>query len=164
MEGIITILIGIGGYFFLVDFPDRAATTTRAFLTDRECKFILDRINKDRGDAELEPFNLRKWAGAGLDPKIWGFAFLFFLNGTVAYAIAFFLPIILRNNIGFSLAASQCLVAPPYALAAILMYATAWAGDRWHFRGPVILFNATIGLIGLPILVSCNEDNVHEHR
>lgn len=164
MEGIITIIIGIGGYFFLVDFPDRAAATTRAFLTERECKFILDRIDKDRGDAELEPFNLRKWARAGLDLKIWGFAFLFFLNGTVAYAIAFFLPIILRNSLGFSLAASQCLVAPPYALAAILMYATAWAGDRWHFRGPVILFNATIGLIGLPILVSYDEGSLHEHR
>lgn len=154
MEGIITILVGIIGYLFLVDFPDRAASTTWGFLTERECQFILNRIKRDRDDADLAPFNLSKFLRAGLDFKIWGFAFLFFLNGTVAYAIAFFLPIILRHNIGFSLAASQCLVAPPYAFAAILMYTTALAGDRWHFRGPVVAFNAVIALIGLPILVS----------
>lgn len=153
MEGIITVLVGIGGYFFIVDFPDRAVATTGGFITEEEAKFVIDRINRDREDATLEPFNLKKWARAGLDLKVWGFAFLFFLNGTVAYAIAFFLPIILRNNIGFSLAASQCLVAPPYALAAIIMYITSWFGDKWHLRGPIVVFNAALGIIGLPMLV-----------
>ena len=54
---------------------------------------------------------------------------------------------------GFSIAAAQCLVAPPYVFAAILMYATAWFGDKYHMRGPILVFNAIIGLIGLPIMV-----------
>merc|ERR1711939_1241368 len=82
------------GYLFLVDFPDRAAKTSWAFLNERECQFIIRRIAKDRSDAELEPFNLKKWAASGLDLKIWGFALIFFSITTQAYAIAYFLPII----------------------------------------------------------------------
>jgi hypothetical protein len=135
----LTILIGIVGYFFLVDFPDRPAKTAWRFLNEEECQFITRRIAQDRDDAELEPFSLKKWTRAGLDPKIWGFALLFFFNGTIAYGIAFFLPIILRYNLGFSIAASQCPVVPPYALAALLMYATAWASDKMRLRAPFIV-------------------------
>ncbi|KAK5331824.1 hypothetical protein LTR93_000829 [Exophiala xenobiotica] len=152
MEGILTCVVGIIGYFFLVDFPDKAARTSWAFLNERECQFITRRIAKDRGDAELEPFNLKKWAASGLDLKIWGFALIFFSITTQAYAIAYFLPIILHNNMGFSIGAAQCLVAPPYAFAGILMFATSWAGDRWRMRGPVLIFNCFICFVGLPLM------------
>lgn len=69
------------------------------------------------------------------------------------YAIAYFLPVILRNEMGYSVGAAQCLVAPPYAFAGILMFGTAWLGDKYHVRGPVLIGNAIIGLVGLPILV-----------
>jgi len=52
----------------------------------------------------------------------------------------------------FSIGASQCLVAPPYALAAIVMYGTGWWGDKYHMRGPVIVFNMLLCIIGLPIM------------
>jgi sugar phosphate permease len=71
----------------------------------------------------------------------------------VSYAIAYFLPIILSQKMGFSIAAAQCLVAPPYVFAAILMFSTAWVGDKYHMRGPILVFNAIIALIGLPIMV-----------
>lgn len=53
---------------------------------------------------------------------------------------------------GFSVGAAQCLVAPPYALAAIVMYATGWLGDKYHIRGPIIIANMVLCLIGLPIM------------
>ncbi|KIX04386.1 uncharacterized protein Z518_05254 [Rhinocladiella mackenziei CBS 650.93] len=152
MEGILTCVIGFVGYFFLVDFPDRAAQTAWHFLNERECNFIIRRIAKDRDDAQVEPFSLKKWAASGLDFKVWGFAMIFFCLTTVTYAIAYFLPIILRENMGYSVGASQCLVAPPYAFAGILMYCTSWAGDKWRMRGPVLVFNAVICLIGLPVM------------
>lgn len=71
---------------------------------------------------------------------------------TVTYSIAYFLPIILRENMGFSLGASQCLIAPPYAFAGILMFLTAYVGDRFHIRGPILVFNAIVALVGLPIM------------
>ncbi|KAL6244200.1 hypothetical protein RBB50_009070 [Rhinocladiella similis] len=152
MEGIITCLLAIICYFFLVDFPDRAARTAWGFLNERECQFVMRRIAKDRDDVQVEPFNLKKWASSGLDLKIWGFALIFFSITTQAYAIAYFLPIILHNNMGFSIGASQCLVAPPYAFAGILMIACGWVGDRWRMRGPILVFNALICFVGLPVM------------
>jgi len=71
----------------------------------------------------------------------------------MAYAIAYFLPIILRENMGFSIAEAQCLAAPPYAFAGILMLCIAWVGDKYHIRGPLLAANALLGLTGLPITV-----------
>ena len=53
---------------------------------------------------------------------------------------------------GFSVGASQCLVAPPYAFAGILMFCTAWIGDKYHTRGPIVVFNAILALIGLSLV------------
>lgn len=71
---------------------------------------------------------------------------------TIAYAFAFTLPIILRTNLGFSMAMSQCLGAPPYAFSGIIMYLAAWYSDRQKTRGPVLCFLCLVSLIGLPIM------------
>lgn len=36
--------------------------------------------------------------------------------------------------------------------AAIWMYGCAYFGDKYHVRGPFIILNAVLGLIGLPLL------------
>lgn len=64
------------------------------------------------------------------------FAMVFFNTTTITYSLAYFLPIILNTNLGFSVGASQCLVAPPYAFAGLVMYGMGWLGDRYHVRGP----------------------------
>jgi hypothetical protein len=121
-------------------------------LSKRETKLIVARVQADRGDAHTEPFNLKKFLGAGLDLKIWGFAWIFGMSTTVTYALAYFLPIILRNGMKFSLAKAQCLVAPPYAAAGIMMFVTGYIGDKYHIRGPIIIFNSTLAIIGLPLI------------
>lgn len=72
--------------------------------------------------------------------------------GVVNYAFAFFLPILLRDNLGYSVGLSQILAAPPYIVSAIIMYATSWASDKWRIRAHIIVLNATISIIGLPIM------------
>lgn len=64
---------------------------------------------------------------------------------------AVYLPIILRDTLKFSLAASQCLIAPPYAFAGFLMMACAWYADKYQVRAPVLMFNSCIALIGVPM-------------
>lgn len=71
---------------------------------------------------------------------------------TVAYGMAFTLPIILRNNLGFSIAMSQCLGAPPYIGSGAVMYAAAWYSDRKRTRGPVLCSLCLITLVGVPIM------------
>lgn len=53
---------------------------------------------------------------------------------------------------GFSLAKAQCLVAPPYAAAAVVMYTQAYYADKMRLRAPTVVFNALLGLTGLPLL------------
>lgn len=58
---------------------------------------------------------------------------------------------------GFSVGASQCLVAPPYAFAGILMFCTAWVGDKYHIRGPIVVFNCILALVGLAMMGYCKN-------
>lgn len=53
---------------------------------------------------------------------------------------------------GFDVARAQCLVAPPYVAAAIVMFVQAVYADKWRLRGPIIAFNAVMGLVGLALL------------
>jgi hypothetical protein len=73
IEGALTCFLGIVAYWALVDFPDKAHTSWH-FLNEREAKFIIDAVNRDRGDAKMEPWNLKKFLRGGADIKIWGFA------------------------------------------------------------------------------------------
>ncbi|KAL4932358.1 putative phthalate transporter [Aspergillus undulatus] len=151
LEGVITGAIGILAIIFLVDFPDRAHKSWR-FLNEKECAFIVRRINRDRSDGNAEPFTMKRFLKPALDLKIWGFAMIFFCVTTVSYAIAYFLPIILSEGMGFDTGTSQCLVAPPYAAAGFVMYGTSWVGDKYRTRGPVLIFNALLCIIGLPMM------------
>ncbi|GIK06150.1 hypothetical protein Aspvir_001793 [Aspergillus viridinutans] len=124
-----------------------------SFLTQDEYTFVIDRIHRDRADVVVEPFSMRKYLFAGLDLNIWGFGLVYYCTTTTACAIAYFLPLIYQDGMGLSQGASLCLFAPPYAAAGMVMYATSWAGDKYRARGPVIVFNAMLTLIGLPLLV-----------
>jgi hypothetical protein len=73
IEGTLTCVLGIAAWWLLVDFPDKAHTSWK-FINEREAKFIIDRVNRDRGDANIEPFSIAKFLRAGLDPKIWAYA------------------------------------------------------------------------------------------
>jgi hypothetical protein len=52
---------------------------------------------------------------------------------------------------GFSVAEAQCLVAPPYAAAALVMFFQAVFVDKWRIRGPIVAVNAAVGLVGLAL-------------
>ncbi|KAI0129069.1 major facilitator superfamily domain-containing protein [Xylariales sp. AK1849] len=151
IEGVLTCLLGIAGYWLLVDFPDSHRKTWN-FLSAEERAWIVKRVNADRGDGSTPKFELKRFLAAGADWKIWCYALVFFNTTTITYALAYFLPIILNTNLGFSVGASQCLVAPPYVFAGIVMFGMGWLGDRFHLRGPIIIGNMLLCLIGLPIM------------
>lgn len=153
IQGLITCVLAAIAYFVLIDFPDRMLTQRNRFLSPREYELVIRRIDADRSDAALEPFNLRKYLAAGLDIHIWGFGLIYFCSTTTAYALSYFLPIIYQKGMGFSTGVSLCLFAPPYAAAGIVMMATSWVGDRYRIRGPIIVFNSVLSLIGLPLMV-----------
>lgn len=76
MEGLITIVVGVLGFIFMVDFPEDAHKAW-GFLNEREAAFIVRRINRDRDDGEPEAFAWRKYLKPAKDLKVWGFALCF---------------------------------------------------------------------------------------
>ncbi|SPO00345.1 related to putative tartrate transporter [Cephalotrichum gorgonifer] len=151
IEGIITCVLAIASYWLLIDFPD-STRATWSFLSDREKAFVMARVDADRGDVKITPYSHSAFLGSALDWKVWGYALIFFGTTTVTYSLAYFLPIILNVNLGFDVGASQCLVAPPYAFAGLIMYLTGWLGDKYHIRGPIIIGNMVLCIIGLSIM------------
>ncbi|CAI7612890.1 unnamed protein product [Penicillium palitans] len=67
-------------------------------------------------------------------------------------SIAYFLPTILEKSIGFSVAKTQCLVAPPWAGTAVVMFFQAIYSDKWHVHGSVLAGNVVVELVGFGML------------
>jgi hypothetical protein len=74
-----------------VDFPEKGHKAFK-FLTQNECAFVIRRLNRDRGDADPESFDLKKFLRPALDPKIWGFAMIFLFVFPSALPLSTFLP------------------------------------------------------------------------
>jgi predicted MFS family arabinose efflux permease len=151
IQGLITVVVAVGGYWLLVDFPDSKRKIWR-FLDLREREWICARVHADRGDVQVPPFSIKEYLRVGRDWKVWAYGMIFFNTTTTTYALAFFLPLILNVSMGFDTGTSQCLIAPPYAFAGIVMYGTSWVADKYRIRGPIIIFNMILVLIGLPIM------------
>jgi len=143
----------------IVDFPELSPSSWK-FLNKREADFVAARIEIDRHDFKTEPFSLGGYLRCGYDSKVWLFSALYMFTTTNTYAIAYFLTIILRDGMSFDIAKAQCLVAPPYVAAAIVMFIQAYYGDKWHIRGPIIVFNAALGIVGLGLLGYTTNDGV----
>ncbi|KAK1749346.1 major facilitator superfamily domain-containing protein [Echria macrotheca] len=151
IQGLITVVVAGLGYWLLIDFPDSKRKIWN-FLDAREREWICARVHADRGDVQTPPFSLKEYLRVGRDWKVWAYGMIFFNTTTTTYALAFFLPLILNTSMGFDIGTSQCLIAPPYVLAGIVMYGTSWVADKYRIRGPIIIFNMILVLIGLPIM------------
>lgn len=155
MEGILTAVVGALSLLTIADFPEQAAARSACaipFLNKKEADFVVARIEKDRHDVIALPFSFSHYMKCAADLKIWGFAWLFGLTTTCTYAIAYFLPIILEAGMGFSVGAAQCLVAPPYVSGGLWMFFCAYMADKQKMRGPWIIANGVICIIGLATL------------
>ncbi|OOQ86333.1 hypothetical protein PEBR_21932 [Penicillium brasilianum] len=159
LEGTLTVVVGLLGFILIVDFPEDARQTRR-FLTDREIDIMMDRVEKDRGDAHVTPFAFKEYLGNARDWKGWMFALNFCMTTVVNYAIAYFLPIILNEGLGFSVAAAQSLTAPCYLFATVLGLAESWLSDKYKTRGLFISVNALVQIVGISILGFAKQSSI----
>ena len=103
--------MAIVGYLFLVEFPEDAKRSWR-FLTADECDVMIERVEEDRRDAHVTPFVLKQYLKQATDWKVWFFASNFGLSAVVTYSVIFFLPIVLKEGLGYSQTAALMLPAP----------------------------------------------------
>ncbi|KAJ8518758.1 hypothetical protein ONZ45_g4207 [Pleurotus djamor] len=144
--GIVTIIGGGVAYLLVQDFPDK-----NTFLTTEETTWVLARIDHDRADAQYDNWTAAKFWKYMFDPHVWSFAILFGACNTTTYAFAYFLPIILVGGMGYSTLEAQLLTAPPYVFAAIFAFSFAVLSDKWVLRGPFMIFQSIVAIIGLSL-------------
>jgi hypothetical protein len=72
IEGAITIFLGIMTFIFVPDYPEKSK-----FLTPEETKFILKRIDDDRGDALPDNMTLKKVLTHCGDWTVWAYGWPF---------------------------------------------------------------------------------------
>lgn len=147
VQGLITFVLGVVTYWWMVDFPEHAAKSF-CFLDEQEAEIMAARIQKDRGDVKPDNLELRKVLVHAKDLKIWGFCVMYFLLNLVSTSLSYFLPIILQDGMGFSSNKAILLNAPVYYWAAVPALASSFLGDKFRLRGPVIVFNAICLIVG----------------
>ncbi|EAQ93019.1 hypothetical protein CHGG_01254 [Chaetomium globosum CBS 148.51] len=151
VQGLCTCVIGLVTYWWMVDFPENSHNSFR-FLTAEEAGIVSKRIQTDRGDLVAQDFAIAKVLVHAKDPKIWAFASLFFIQNLVSTSLAYFVPIILENGLGYSPDTSIILSAPPYYYAVVPVLISSYFADRFRIRGPVIAFNALCLITGFAVL------------
>lgn len=65
------------------------------------------------------------------------------------YAFLFFLPLILRNGLGYTQQMSFILSAPPALFSVFVAFGISWLADKTRLRGPYVVAQGIISIIGL---------------
>ncbi|KAK7687705.1 hypothetical protein QCA50_008921 [Cerrena zonata] len=149
IEGMATVVVGVLGFFLLVDFP-----ATAKFITPEERTYIIWRKKYDNSTVgEAEHFKARHVWKAISDWQLWVHVLIYMSVIGPLYSISFFLPSII-NGFGFSPAISQLLTVPPYVCATIVTVIFAIWSDRVQKRAPFIYASLLMALIGFSINIS----------
>ncbi|KAI5450461.1 hypothetical protein NCC49_003083 [Naganishia albida] len=140
--GVITIALGLLGLVLIVDFPDKAK-----FLNEDERRFVIERVNKDRGDGVSDVMTRAKMLRHLSDWKTWCFGLCFMSATLPSYAFAYFLPVILGGQ-GYSYKLTLFLSAPPYVAGAIYTFIIAFFSDKLRLRAHFVALNALVTIVG----------------
>lgn len=86
LEGLATIVVAVGAYFFIYNYPD-----TAEFLSDKERKFIRNRLSSDSDATHDETFTWANALKAFKDPKCWLYGMAFHTTSLPLYTFSLFL-------------------------------------------------------------------------
>ncbi|KAH8689061.1 major facilitator superfamily domain-containing protein [Talaromyces proteolyticus] len=161
IEGIMSCVVAIASFFILVDLPEKATRPNifgfPAWLSEQDVAILVNHVHADRGSMGSEKFSTTEMLAHLRDVKIWEFSALLLLNNTCLYAFAYFLPTILEEGLGYSVSKSQLMTFWPYAVAVPWILLVAWLSDRFKTRGPAMVFNSLLYIIGASMMGFCHD-------
>ncbi|THV05149.1 MFS general substrate transporter [Dendrothele bispora CBS 962.96] len=142
VEGGLTLVFGFVAYFYLPEFPDN-----NTFLSLEETQIVLRRIENDRCDSMPDQLSIVKVLHHLLDWKVWIYGIMYMCATIPAYAIGFFVTIIL-SGMGWDLEHSLLLSSCPYVFAAASVFIFARLSDRSQKRAYFISIQVLMTLVG----------------
>lgn len=155
LEGIVTVLFGVGSFWAVHDFPDEAT-----FLTEQDRARVIRRLKEDKqSSAEHEEFKMKYVWLALKDYKMWLGMVIYMGCDMPLYAFSLFLPTIIKE-LGYTTTKAQLLTVPPYAAAAILTISIGYIADRTKQRGLCNIFVAFLGIAGFAMQLGSQRAGV----
>jgi len=145
LEAIPAVVLGFVAWFFLADNPGRAP-----WLSPEEKSWLLHTLDNEASPAAVTPTDHPSLWFA--NPRLWGFALVYFGLNTCTYGISLWLPTALHSLTGLSNFLLGLLSAIPYLAAAILMVLVGAYSDRTGERRRHIALSAFAG--GAALIVS----------
>ncbi|KAJ3344258.1 hypothetical protein HDU93_000048 [Gonapodya sp. JEL0774] len=110
LEGIPTIFIGVGVWFFLPNFPQ----TETKWLSDRERHIAVNRLPPTAPSHTHKNFEMSELRKTLLSPGTWLFNLAFLCCLCPLYSVSYFNPTIIKN-LGYTSYIAQLMTVPPYA-------------------------------------------------
>ncbi|TAQ89195.1 hypothetical protein B7494_g2479 [Chlorociboria aeruginascens] len=147
-EGLLTVVVAIGSYFFIHNYP-----STAKFLTDPERALIQHRLTLDSDATYDEHFQWSNVRACFKDYRCWLYGLGFHTMSLPLYTLSLFFPTIIAS-LGYTAATAQLLTVPPYAFATILTIVVAIASERTHRRAPFVIASSSFAIIGYIILLA----------
>ncbi|KAK2053051.1 major facilitator superfamily transporter [Colletotrichum caudatum] len=147
-EGIATVIIAVGAYWFIQNYPD-----TAKFISEKERRFIRARLAADSDATHNEKFAWGNVMEAIKDPKCWLYGLAFHTMSLPLYTFSLFIPTIIKN-LGYTAAVAQLLTIPPYALAFVTTLTVAIYSERTGRRAFFIMGSSTFAAVGYIILLA----------
>ncbi|KZS90534.1 MFS general substrate transporter [Sistotremastrum niveocremeum HHB9708] len=146
---ILTIVVSLAAYWIVPTWC----------LTEPERARLLARLAADSDAGSYETFEWRYVREAFGDHLVWAYAFLFHGFAFVLYSLSLFLPTIIAN-LGFVTWKAQLMTVPPNTVAALSIWAAAYAASRFKRRAVFIILAAAVAIIGYIILLAANHAGV----
>jgi MFS family permease len=150
LEGLITLIAAIPGWWILVDFP----ADDNKILTKSETKKWNHYLSQSQGVSNANiPFSWGQVIEAFTNIRTYMYAIMYISIAEPLYSLALFTPTIIAD-LDFSGASANLLSVPPYVLGFCTTMLSAFLADRFLMRGPFILFWSCFVIVGYGILIS----------
>ncbi|KAL6304999.1 major facilitator superfamily domain-containing protein [Sparassis latifolia] len=154
IEGLATIVLASLSYLFVHNYPD-----TVSFLSPAEKTLLHDRLRDDNDALNGEVFAWKYVKIAFQDVAVWLYCFCFMGCSLPLYTLSLFMPTIIAD-LGYSAAKAQLLTVPPYFVATVLTFGTAWGSHLINRRAPFMIAGAVLAIIGYIILITDRRTGV----
>ncbi|KAL6705504.1 hypothetical protein ACN47E_006620 [Coniothyrium glycines] len=148
LQGAVTFVIAVFGYFLLPDFPHNTWWLTQAERDLAVNRMALDTVG-NKGETSV-------WAGfrqAASDPMVWVFAGMAHMH-LAANGFKNFFPTVVET-LGFNRTITLVLTCPPYLIAGAVTIAVSWSSGKFNERTWHITISKAVATFGFGL--ACAE-------
>ncbi|KAK2016139.1 major facilitator superfamily transporter [Colletotrichum eremochloae] len=141
LQGAVTFVIAVIGFFLLPDFP-----LTTKWLTQEERDLAHNRMELDTVDNKGETSTWKGLGQATKDPMVWIFCAMAHMH-LAANGFKNFFPTVVET-LGFNRTITLVLTCPPYLIAGGVTIAVSWSSGKFNERTWHITISKAVAVVG----------------